>query len=303
MSIRIKRTRVTSPSAQKLKESLLPEVPNTKLLSSEWSTWRGTGSDLLINWGCSKPINSNVNAVVFNKPEAIKLAANKLKTFKALDEAEVDIPWYTEGTVTSMLPEIAARSMEEDRLSFMFRTTATGYGGEGIYVIENLYDKACEYFGMLCDAQEVLEYLVHLKNNHPDYSFINDTEFVTQYFKAKNEYRIHVACDNVIFCQRKALRTDEDRPIHPDFMVRNHENGFIFQQNNIEVPEEVKLASIKAVKALGLDFGAVDIKAKTNRGEVTYNVLEVNTAPGVTGNTLKTYTDTFKSIHDVLNSD
>ena len=44
-----------------------------------------------------------------------------------------------------------------------------------------------------------------------------------------------------------------------------------------------------AIKALGLDFGAVDIIY--NEAEDQHYVLEVNTAPGLEGTTLQKYTE------------
>ena len=52
------------------------------------------------------------------------------------------------------------------------------------------------------------------------------------------------------------------------------------------IKEEAKNAAIKAVEALDLDFGAVDI-IETRQGEIF--VLEVNTAPGLEGKTVESY--------------
>ena len=52
--------------------------------------------------------------------------------------------------------------------------------------------------------------------------------------------------------------------------------------------------AVNAVKALGLDFGAVDIIY--NEKENQYYVLEVNTAPGLEGTTLIKYAERFSKL-------
>lgn len=59
----------------------------------------------------------------------------------------------------------------------------------------------------------------------------------------------------------------------------------------------IETEAIKAVNALGLDFGAVDIVTEKNTG-IPY-VLEVNTAPGNEGTTTQKYVD---SIIEYINT-
>ncbi len=68
--------------------------------------------------------------------------------------------------------------------------------------------------------------------------------------------------------------------------VRNVENGWVFCREDIAVFEDVKALAIEAIRALGLDFGAVDI-IRTKKGR-NY-VLEVNTAVGMEGTTVEKY--------------
>ena len=72
--------------------------------------------------------------------------------------------------------------------------------------------------------------------------------------------------------------------------VRNLANGWIYAKDNI-VPLKEKATSlaIQSIEALGLDFGAVDLIY--NEKYDTYYVLEINTAPGLTGTTLNNYTE------------
>ncbi|MNL18562.1 hypothetical protein D3C87_1397120 [compost metagenome] len=91
--------------------------------------------------------------------------------------------------------------------------------------------------------------------------------------------------------QRKARRKDvADDAIN--WKIRNHGNGFIFARNEDGItPPDVLVQAVNAVKALGLDFGAVDVIF--NDKEQKAYVLEVNTAPGLAGETLQGYVKRF----------
>lgn len=296
MAIRINRIAKTTPTARSLKDSLLAEGINTKLLKTEGSTWRGNTRDLTINWGSSQPID--VNGVVLNSPQAVALSSNKLKAFQAMGNAQVHIPEYVtlEGSLSSRLNHIAdlALSTSKNRICIMVRETATGYGGQGITPIS--FDKRDIHTdGTNLAVYHITTHLTH-RLSQEELRAIQQAKFATLYFKATEEFRIHVAFNAVIFEQRKALRTDDERPEDPNFLIRNHANGFIFQQNGISIPNHAKAGAVAAVNALGLHFGAVDIRLNTNSNE--HCVLEVNTAPALTGNTLAAYTDMFVKAHE-----
>lgn len=118
------------------------------------------------------------------------------------------------------------------------------------------------------------------------------------------EYRVHVgAIDGgyrVIDVQRKIRRpdvADTDRPF-----IWNHDNGFIFVRDGVNintVPNSVLDVALRAVRALGLHFGAVDIVVpRRGRADVMAMpayVLEVNTAPGMVGRTVQRYAEYFKA--------
>jgi glutathione synthase/RimK-type ligase-like ATP-grasp enzyme len=114
----------------------------------------------------------------------------------------------------------------------------------------------------------------------------------TKYVKKDQEYRLHVFKGECFFVQRKArkLEVPDDKV---DWQVRNHQNGFIYANKNVEVPELFKEIAVKAIITLGLDFGAVDLIATK---KVEPYVLEVNTAPGLTGTTLEKYCEQFRRI-------
>jgi glutathione synthase/RimK-type ligase-like ATP-grasp enzyme len=106
--------------------------------------------------------------------------------------------------------------------------------------------------------------------------------------KHKDEYRVHVFKGRVIDMQQKKKRLNGTSG---GTGIRNHYNGWIFAREGIDVPPVVLEASVLAVNKLGLDFGAVDIGYHALSDSPF--LLEVNTAPGLTGTTLVKYTEAF----------
>ena len=109
-----------------------------------------------------------------------------------------------------------------------------------------------------------------------------------QYIKKKDEYRIHVADGEVIDMQRKAKRRGEDIK---DTQVRNVENGYVYVRENVNPPDCVKDTATECVRHANLLFGAVDVVY--NRHYNRAFVLEINTAPGLEGQTIESYAKFF----------
>lgn len=114
----------------------------------------------------------------------------------------------------------------------------------------------------------------------------------TLYKKKQYEYRVHAGLGRVFDLQMKKRRNGLPKAEGGAQFVRNTENGWVFCRNNIEVPQAVKDAGLQAVQALGLDFGAVDI----GFGAAGVAVYEVNTAPGLEGQTSENYVNFFKGL-------
>jgi glutathione synthase/RimK-type ligase-like ATP-grasp enzyme len=126
-----------------------------------------------------------------------------------------------------------------------------------------------------------------------DASDLPDAPLYVQYVPKKTEYRVHVVGERVVLVQRKAR---DSRCDNPNWKVRNHQNGFIFVRNDVQAPWGLEEQAVRAVKTLGLDFGAVDLIYNENRD--TVYVLEVNCAPGLEGSTIDDYANGFKSLRE-----
>lgn len=116
-----------------------------------------------------------------------------------------------------------------------------------------------------------------------------------KYIKKQDEYRVHVGMRNgtavVIDVQQKRRRNEH---ADPDWRVRNLANGFIYAREDVRPPDAVLDYSKRALACSGLDFGAVDVIYNAREGRAY--VLEINTAPGITGTTVERYVDYFRSL-------
>lgn len=120
---------------------------------------------------------------------------------------------------------------------------------------------------------------------------IPNAPLYTRYVKKKDEYRVHVVNGQVIDFAKKMVRAGSEGN---NFQVRNFDNGWIFARGGAELPHDVKEQSLKAIEALSLDFGAVDVGYNIREDVAT--VYEVNTAPGLEGTTITSYANTFRRL-------
>jgi hypothetical protein len=73
--------------------------------------------------------------------------------------------------------------------------------------------------------------------------------------------------------------------------IRNHPNGWVFCREEVVIPPEVIQLAEESVLRMRLDFGAVDIGWHPEFGVALY---EINTAPGLEGQTLTNYANTIR---------
>lgn len=233
-----------------------------KLIKHENSKFLGRAGKVVINWGSSR-LPENVQrggTMIINPPNAVAVASNKAEAFRAMKNAKVPIPEYT-GEL-----QRAQQWLAEGHIVFA-RTKLQAHSGEGI---------------------------VEMLPDHPDTHNVNAPLYV-KYISKKYEYRIHVFRGEVLDRQRKGLAEEWKGRDDINWHVRNLANGFIYVRNDgHQVPEVVDQAAVAAVRAIGLDFGAVDIIY--NEKQKAAYVLEVNTAPGIMNATVDSYVRAFNNI-------
>lgn len=187
-----------------------------------------------------------------NHPGRIPWATNKLDAFSLLDEGGVRTVEWTDNH------EVALNWVQTGAL-VVCRTKLNSHSGKGI---------------VLSGTPEEL----------------TPSPLYTKYQKKKSEYRVHVFKSSVIDIQQKRKKKDHNGEYNPK--IRSRHYGWIFARNDVVELPDIRDIAIGAVKALGLDFGAVDILHGTDNRLL---VLEVNTAPGLEGTTVQSYAQAIKN--------
>lgn len=210
----------------------------------------------IVNWGNSQPPNwlDRVRSPMLNRIEQVRLASNKLHTFRRLQEVGVTIPEFTTEA------DVAANWVDNG-YTVLARTTLTGHSGAGIHLMN-------QETAVTNGVTRIVPAPLYVK-----------------YIKKQHEYRVHVFNGAIIDVQQKKRARDFAGVVNNQ--IRNHHNGWIYAREDIVYDQQVATLAIAAVAALGLDFGAVDIIWNSNRRQGY--VLEVNTAPGLEGTTLQNY--------------
>lgn len=245
-----------NPHSQGAKE--LANALGVRRIKHGNSKFRGGAGKAIINWGSSNlPDQVAACERIINKPAAIRNASNKLKSFELFKEHDVTAPEFfkTKAEAIAYLEGGNGRSV-------VCRTVLQGHSGVGIVIADTV------------DA-------------------VVDAPLYTAYVKKQEEYRYHVFMGKVVDIQRKARKREvPDEQVN--WKVRNLDGGFIFAREGVVESEQASQDSLKAIEALGLDFGAVDLIY--NARENKYYVLEVNTAPGLAGSTLAGYAERFNEV-------
>lgn len=197
------------------------------------------------------------NVKMLNRPDAVNIASNKLATLQALQRANISIPEFTTDIHK-------ARQWVGTGYTVVERHNLRGNSGDGIRIV-NIDDE---------EMSSNIEY----------------APLYTKFIEKTAEFRVHVFRGEVIdYIEKKKVST-ERRPENFNKYVCSNNLGWVFVRNNIRDIPEVKDIAKRATQVLGLDFAAVDVVYHEGRPYV----LEVNTAPGLTGTTLVKYGNAFR---------
>lgn len=134
--------------------------------------------------------------------------------------------------------------------------------------------------------QDLGEWIGRL-NNHVGGNDLLSPPPVPNYFVKKEnlvaEYRVHSFLGRSI---RAGIKRHRDRVEDPHPWIRSWDGGWRIVYDGDSVRQRHRDLAHQAVRALGLDFGAVDIGQKSDGSLI---VLEVNRAPGLEGGTIEAY--------------
>ncbi len=258
MSLKIYPYKMASESATSLAGLL-----NIKKVRAN-GTYVPKTNDIIIGWG-NGAAPSWMNRAearrvrMLNKPAAVNIAGNKLSTLQKLKHAGINVPDFTTDI------NVARRWISHGH-TIVERHSLRGNSGDGIRVV-GLHDEEIS-------------------------STVNAAPLYTKFVPKTKEFRVHVFGGEVIDMIEKKKVLSERRDHTFNKYVSSIHQGWVFSRTGMESIPAVKNIAVNAVRVLGLDFGAVDI--------IFYDglpyVLEVNTAPGLTGTTLIKYANAFKRL-------
>ncbi len=228
--------------------------------------------DYIINWGSSE---RKFEGEYVNPPEAVAVASDKLRTAEILGNFGIaQAEWTRDKTI--------AQGWLDEGHSVVERHLLRANSGRGIRLVKS---PNAAVDGN--DAEGHAEQLATApRGNAERGQRLRNAPLYTKYFKKADEFRVHVFGDRVLDVQQKRKRQEVPNEAM-DYQVRNAAGGWVFCRAEVETPQCVLDAAVRAVSALGLDFGAVDIGY--NRHADAACVFEVNTAPGLEGTTLDRY--------------
>lgn len=222
------------------------------------STFQGNPRKTVINWGSSELPEQVLRCQVLNTTQQVRNASNKLSFFQEMSRHNSEIlpPWTTD------FNEAVAWCAEG--FTVCARTVLNSHSARGLVLMDRANPR----------------------------SFVQ-APLYTKYVKKEEEYRVHVVDNTVVTIQRKVLRRERAESGEPiNWKVRNLDNGFVYQREGINPADSVTAVALEAMRYSGLTFGAVDViyNSRANRSYV----LEINTAPGLEGQTVQNYANAFR---------
>ena len=221
----------------------------------EWETDKQKNKvGLIVNWGCSRVMGAGPQ--VLNPASSVAKASNKLSCLKVLHDKIIPTLEYT----------LDRKQAEE----WLKKTSVIGH------------------FHLHAHSGQGLE--LFKKGNAITR---DDIKLYTKYFPKKVEARVHCILNengkySCLYLEKGRVSegrwSEFDLTETPSTYIRTWDNGWIFKRNVNTDLAACELAS-KAMAALGLSYGAVDIMHRDG----VYVIGEVNTAPGLEGQCLAFY--------------
>ena len=271
-----------------------------------------TNTDVVIGWGAKTDKEVDLGkAKVLNHPNAIRINRNKLTALQLLQKAKVSVAPFA--AADSVVKELDSKKSELG-LPLIGRTNYH-QGGANFWT---------------CLTRTHVEDVINNLNNS-----IKKKGYFQNYIDVKAEYRLHIVLGELIYAQRKVPRDDlkdayteqqtdkikrmaekkgakiDDATLKfaldyqggkipgADNIIRSNTRGWKFSNVNLEKVDKALLDNATAaLKALSLDFGAVDCVLDA---EGKPWIIEVNTGPGLDGTPFKKYVDAFsRAINNIL---
>jgi hypothetical protein len=232
---------------------------------------------LHINWGCvygggllssgrKNDMRSRRNFILNNE---LKFVSNKLHFFQTIPNGSTDY-------VPAVFGKEQAQVHLNNGATIVARTKLAAHSGDGIVLVKPSVGETPQ--GTLPNCQ-----------------------LYTIYRKKAEEYRIHFnrysGLDFIVQQKRKVINHE-----NVNWQIRNHHNGWIYSRENINLPNAVRACATRVsqwwLSNSSLDFGAMDI-IYNNQYDQAY-CLEINSAPGMEGQTIMDYATRFEQAYTAI---
>lgn len=278
---RKRRTRASAVQKQPRTVSVFSRHPTHSILrrNPELRTGR---LKVMLRLGSTTERNEKAYDVVINPASAIRNSSDKLLMKECFEKAKVQhCTWWKGAAIRNANPN--------------FPIIAKGrFGSRG-----RLNTKL--------DSQEELNNFLRKNSNLGNYIF-------EEFFNSSKEYRLHVSKDGCFYSCRKLRRRDtaddkkwffnnENCVWITQYKMNRTKNGFTttragkpILKAQFEQPhtwKEIEADCVKALKSVGLDFGAFDVRVSKD-GQ--WKIIEVNSAPSFGDMTSVLYINEIKKI-------
>lgn len=242
-------------------DALASELGILKIIPGPESKFIGTNKHIVINWGHSQmvPLTKHGHSLkILNHPSRVQKSINKLTSLQILFNNGVSVPKFADNI------KAASLMFQDGKTKRVFcRLTLTGSGGDGIHIARKPEElKQCNLY---CEG-----------------------------IPKAQEYRIHVLRNSIVDVQEKKAKNGASKDADWNAEIRNLQFGWVFVRDGVNAPKTALQEAIKAVAALRLDFGAVDLAIDKRTGKPV--VFEVNTSPGLEGSTITNYANAFNEL-------
>ena len=221
--------------------------------------------------------------VVLNSEEAITNSSSKLLMKRCFINGKVTTPEYVyQNSIENVISALAGSNIEYPIVA----KHILGSRGTGNYKLDS--------------EQELLRW--SKGRNIENYIFEKFKNFA-------KEYRIHVSTNGVFLMWRKLRRNDT--PANQKWFFNNSNCNWISEKNPLfDAPvnlSNIQNECIKALKSVGLDFGACDVRVQSNlnkdgnerkNSSPEFSIIEINSAPSMAEVTASVYLKEFVRLID-----
>jgi len=233
----------------------------------------------LVRFGSSYEPTDGIARVICNTVEAIRNSANKLRMKRCFSAGDVKTAkWFPAANHTVFMRDGDKVRMyfgdgaENSMLLPVVAKSHTGSRGRG-----NTLIKTSDEYRAWARGKDLGNYIIEKYHNY------------------NKEYRLHVTKDGCFYTNRKMLRegTPEAERWH-----RHDSNCVWIKEDNPSFGKpnnwnNIVSECVKALKAVGLDVGACDVKVQAKdqveRGAPDFFIIEINSAPSFGDLTLEKY--------------